>query len=366
MTFNRKHLLLLAAAVAVIAAIFIARPWIYGSDPGNSGVPGEIAVVMQPAKLTTLKEMVSAMGTVTPQTAADQVVTATQPATIAEMPKQEGETVQAGDIVVRLDVPAIAGEIATRQLEVSEAVTKMEAAKAEATRLGSLYERGLASRQQAEVARSAYTTAESALGQARSRLETAKVPESSTIIRARFAGVVVKRWHLVGDPVSGLDTDPILRVVDMSRLQISAPIPAADAIRILPGQVAEIQTEAGPMQAVVALKLTSQSANTPTVDVRLNFVTPTTLPLDTPLQVNVIVNERRDVLVVPADAIQRVDTQTFVWLADANNQATRREIRIGYIANGQAEVVSGLTAGESVITAGIAELTEGVRIVIGR
>ena len=71
-------------------------------------------------------------------------------------------------------------------------------------------------------------------------------------------------------------------------------------------------------------------------------------------------------LVVPADAIQRIETQTFVWLADSNNQATRREVRIGYIANGQAEVVSGLTAGETVIVAGIAELTEGIRIVIGR
>jgi len=69
---------------------------------------------------------------------------------------------------------------------------------------------------------------------------------------------------------------------------------------------------------------------------------------------------------VPAEAVQRADNQTFVWVANSNNQATRREVHIGYITNGQAEVVGGVTAGELVIVTGIAELTEGIRIAIGR
>jgi HlyD family secretion protein len=166
--------------------------------------------------------------------------------------------------------------------------------------------------------------------------------------------------------VNGLETDPVMRVVDLSRLQISASLPVVDATRVLPGQFAEVQTEAGPQAATVALKLAAPSSAAPATDVRLNFITPTTLPIDSLVQVSIVVNQRKDVLVVPADAIQRVDTQTFVWMADSNNQATRREIKIGYIANGQAEVVSGLTAGEQVIVAGIAELTEGIRVVIGR
>jgi multidrug efflux pump subunit AcrA (membrane-fusion protein) len=127
-----------------------------------------------------------------------------------------------------------------------------------------------------------------------------------------------------------------------------------------------VQSESGPLAAVVALKLGGSVPNSPTSDVRLNFVVPTTLPLDTPLQLSIVVNERLNVLVVPADALQRAEGQTFVWIADANNQATRREVRSGYITNGQAEIVSGLTAGEQVIVTGISELTEGTRITIGR
>ena len=366
MALTRKHVLLLASASVIVAAVVVAGPWIYGSRPGMSVAPGEIAVVAQPAKVTTLKETVTGAGIVTPQAAADLVISATEAGSIAEMPKQEGETVQAGDIVVRLDIPAVTAEIATRQLEVSEATSRMETTKAEAARIGGLYEKGLAARTQSEAARAAFMAADSALAQARGRLESAKVAEAATVIRARFAGVVAKRWHNVGDAVSGVETDPILRIVDMNRLQISVPFPAAEAVRILPGQLAEVQTEAGPQAAVVSLKLGTPSATAPATDVRLNFSTPTTLPLDSPVQVSIVVNERRDVLVVAADAIQRVESQTFVWLVNSNIQAERREVRIGYIANGQAEVVSGLTAGELVITAGISELTEGTRVVIGR
>jgi multidrug efflux pump subunit AcrA (membrane-fusion protein) len=80
--------------------------------------------------------------------------------------------------------------------------------------------------------------------------------------------------------------------------------------------------------------------------------------------VDILVNERRDALVIPADAVQRADTVTFVWVATDNNQASQREVRVGFIANRQAQIVSGLTAGEAVIVTGIAQLTEGARISI--
>jgi RND family efflux transporter MFP subunit len=332
----------------------------------DSGAGDVIAVTTQPAKVTTLRETLSEAGTVVPQIAADFVVSAAESCAIAELPKQEGDAVQVGDILVKLDIPSVASELANRQLDVADATAKVETARADAERLGSLYDRGLAARNQAEAARNALNVAEGNLSQAKSRLEAARIADASTIIRARFPGVVVKRWHNVGDLVSGLESDPILRVVDLGRLQISAKVETADAVRILPGQTAEVQSESGPLAAVVAVKLGGNTPDATSVDVRLNFVTPTTLPLETPLQLSIVVNERMNVLVVPADAIQRVESQTFVWIADSNNQATRREVRIGYITNGQAEVVSGLTAGELVIVTGIAELTDGTRITIGR
>ena len=84
------------------------------------------------------------------------------------------------------------------------------------------------------------------------------------------------------------------------------------------------------------------------------------------MQVNIVVSERRDATVVPADAVQRTEGAAFVWVPNENSQATRREVHVGYIANNLAQIVSGLAAGELVIVTGIAELSEGTRVTISK
>jgi Cu(I)/Ag(I) efflux system membrane fusion protein len=154
-----------------------------------------------------------------------------------------------------------------------------------------------------------------------------------------------------------------MRVVDPARLQIAVQVPTTDSGRIQPGQTATVQTTAGSEPGIVAMK----SAPAPSgsmVEIRVNFLAPTTLPIDTPVQVDIAVEERKDVIVVPADAVQRVDAATFVWVPNDNNQATRREVRLGLVANNLAQIVSGLTAGELVIVTGLAQLNEGTPITI--
>jgi RND family efflux transporter MFP subunit len=361
----RRSTLLSAVLVAAVAGAGLAGCRRAGGDAAD--LTEAIAVTTQAARLTTVRETVSAPGSIVPQAAADFLVTASEPCGIAELPKQEGDTVQAGDIVARLDIPAVANDLAARQLEVSEAGARQATAKAQADRLAGLVDKGLVPRSQLEIARSALIVADTNLSQARGRLEAAKAADATTIIRARFNGVVVKRWHNAGDLVTGLESDPILRIVDPARLQVSAQVPTADAGRVQPGQTADIETGTGtPEPAVVAVKLNAPSSSVPTADVRLTFIAPTALPIETPVQVSILVNERRDALVVPAAAVQRTDALTFVWVATENNQAARREVHVGFISNNQAQIVSGLTAGESVIVTGIAQLTDGARITVSK
>ncbi len=77
------------------------------------------------------------------------------------------------------------------------------------------------------------------------------------------------------------------------------------------------------------------------------------------MQVEVLVEERRDVLTVPAGAVQREDQKAFVWIAGDDGLAHRRDVTIGLTSTGRAQITSGLQAGERVIITGIAELSEG-------
>ena len=226
-----------------------------GRGGGEETVAGEtIAVTVQPARTGSLRDTVSVSGTVVPAAVADFIVTADQPAEIAELPKNEGDTVKTGDLLVRLDIASITNEVATRQLELGEATAKLDAAKKDEERLEALVTQGLAARNKLEAARTTRLAAEAAVTQIKAGFDAAKSRETGAVIRARFPGVVIKRWHGPGETVAGGESDPILRVIDPARLQVAIQVPRAQAERINQGQPATIQTGTGIEPAVVAMK----------------------------------------------------------------------------------------------------------------
>jgi RND family efflux transporter MFP subunit len=323
-----------------------------------------IAVTVQAVQLATVRDAVTFNGTVTPMAVADFIVFAPVACTVSEIDKVEGDHVAANEIIVKLSVPSIAGEVATRGIELNDAQAKFDRAKAETDRLSGLLAKGLISRVQMESAQTAQSSAAAALSQARAQMDAAHALEANTVIRARFAGVVAKRWHSAGELVQGGDADPIIRIIDPARLQVSAQIPLTDGGRVLVGQAAVVQTPNGPEPATVALKVSPASPTIQTYDVRLNFVTPTALPVDTAVQVDIVVDERKDVPTIPTTALQGGGGTTFVWVATPDNVATKREVRIGLTAGSLVQIMSGLAVGDQVITTGIAELTEGAPISI--
>jgi len=205
-----------------------------------------------------------------------------------------------------------------------------------------------------------------ARSQAQAHMDAAKALESSTIVRARFSGVVAKRWHTAGELVQGGDADPILRIIDPERLQVTAQVPLTDGGRILVGQAAMVQAPNGPEAATVSLKISPSSPMVQTYDVRFSFAAPTTLPIDSPVQVDIVIGERKDVVIAPAAAVQGGGGTTFVWVATADNIATKRDVRVGLTSNNVAEIISGLAVGDQVIVTGIAELSEGQAIAISK
>ena len=326
-----------------------------------------INVTVQAVRTGTMRDVVRAGGMVVPSTVADFLVTASEPAEITDLPRNEGDKVQPGDVLVKLEIASITNQIATAQLELSDATLKYESAKANEEKLNKMFSQGFAARNQWEAARSARTLAETHMNQARARIDSAKALEGATVIRAKFAGVVVKKFHNRGDLVAGGDNDPILRVIDPTKLQVALQVPLDQSERIQQGQAAIVQTETGNEMATVAMKSMPAGAAALALEVRLAFAGATALALDAVVQAEIVLEERPNVLIVQGSAVQRPeDGSPFVWVATENSQATKREVRVGLSSNGQTQIISGLNAGEEVILTGIAQLTEGAAISISR
>ncbi len=185
--------------------------------------------------------MVSADGTIVPSAIGDFTVYAPEAATIAELPKKENDTVVAGDVLVRFDIASVSQLMATKQLAVLDATNTFNRAKVEADRQSRMFDQGLTPRVTFDASKGPLTAAQSALNDANTDLDAAKIIADHATVKARFAGTVIKVWHAVGDSVSGTNADPVLRVVDATHVQAALEVPAADAARLIPGMPATVQ-----------------------------------------------------------------------------------------------------------------------------
>src|SRR5215510_7526721 len=66
-----------------------------------------VPVTTEPAATGNIRSTLTVTGTVTAAPGAEQVVIAPQPARIAEIQKAEGDRVNAGDVLVRFEIPAL-------------------------------------------------------------------------------------------------------------------------------------------------------------------------------------------------------------------------------------------------------------------
>ena len=128
--------------------------------------------------------------------------------------------------------------------------------------------------------------------------------------------------------MSGSATDPILQVVDPTRLQVAAQFPIPQLARIVQGQAATILAIGGegPLPATVASKPVSVDANAPTGEVRLAFAGPATLAANAPVSVEILLDQRANAVVVPTAALLRDDLSAFVMIVgeDRPGASSRR------------------------------------------
>jgi multidrug efflux system membrane fusion protein len=72
--------------------------------------------------------------------------------------------------------------------------------------------------------------------------------------------------------------------------------------------------------------------------------------------------EKTGVTLLQSAAIQRNTNDTYVYLIQANNTVTVRNIKIGTTEGDQSEITSGLSPGDKVVMTGVDKLQEGSKV----
>ena len=189
---------------------------------------------------------------------------------------------------------------------------------------------------------------------AEGRMKGAEAQLSYSRITSPMDGVVTDRPLYEGDLATA--NQPILTVMNTSRLIAKAHIAQAEAAVLKIGNPAEFKIPGldEPVKGHVTLVSPALDPGSTTIEVWVEATKPDpALRPGMTVEVSMTAKTVKDGLVVPASAIfKSADGADYVVLAGADGHAQQKIVQVG-IRNGElAQIVSGVIAGDAVISSG--------------
>jgi membrane fusion protein (multidrug efflux system) len=348
----RRAIFWTSAAIVVVGvgvgAVLLARnAQGNGKKKGDAAVspaaPVELALV-QRGDITTFLET-----TTTLEARSSATLVAAAQGRLMEVGAEEGDWVRKGDVLARIDDTAA-------RLAVERAEVAAQLAEREAERGRQMSERGFLSEKETDDLEWRRRNAAVALHEAQYGL-------AQTRLTAPFTGRVTARMVNLGETVTpGRDC---FRVEEFNPLLARLYFPERELARVRPGQEAVLTLDALPGHTFGA----RVSLVNPVVD-RANGTFKVTLEIRDPqgllrpgnfARVRLRTGSHEDVLVLPQRAMISEDGESFVFVARGDT-VVRVPVTLGAISGDTAQILSGLDAGDRVVTVGQGGLKQGSRI----
>lgn len=384
--FLRPAALVVVALLPVLGAIVFATP-ARAASLADARPP---AVTVVPATAGTIAETVVLTGTLVPR---EEVVVSPQieGLAITEILAEEGDTVQAGQVLARLSRDVLQASIAQNAAQAARAeaavaqaralIGEVQAVKQQAdlalARTRELVAGGNAAREVFEQRAAAATTAaarvesaamavraaEADLAYARAQRQELLVRLGRTELRAPVAGLVSRRAARLGAVVAGAG-DPLFRIIANGAVELEADVPETQLARLRPGQPARLDTAGGPRTGKVRLVSPEVSRTTRLGRVRVEVTDGQPLVIGSFARAAVEV-ARRDGLLAPLSAILFQPEGAVVQVVRDGVVDTRR-VQVGLRNGQQAEITSGLAPGDEVVSVSGTFIRGGDRVVAVR
>lgn len=301
----------------------------------------------------TLNDTVTAFGSIQPDPDHLTSITLPRAGLVSRLWVRLGQRVKAGESLLELDTAPNA------RMDYQQAKAAVDYARSEVSRIKGLFAEQLATREQVASAQRNLRDAEAKLA-AQKQLGTNRAHE---VVRAPFAGIVTQLNVTQGQRVQA-DTTAML-LASRDALVIALGVEQEDAVRIHPGMPV-ILTSVFRSEVRVDAQISAVHAmvnpKTRLVDVlvRIPKQAAASLVLDGTMQGNIILRTV-DGLSVPRSAVLRDQQGEYVFIV-RNGHARRVTVTTGLRQKGQVEILSGLKAGEQVVSLGNYELRDGMAV----
>ncbi len=327
-------------------------------------------IAVAPVRRQRLAEYLQVLGTVQPVSSRLAQVRPLSRGRVLDVAARIGDRVRAGQPLARLDnieAGELIAQLASAQADLNRLAVQSAAQARETERSRRLTELGAVSHKEYDQARAeqdalqqSQRAQQSVIAGLVAKLHRFGVRDSDssgspvTTVAAPFDGIVIQANAAPGEVVA--PETVLFAVADLSQVWVQAEVYEKDLGRLRIGQPALITVDAypeRPFHGAVTYVGDTLDPQTRTVKVRCEVANPAALlKLDMFAAVQLPTTFDREVIAMPADAIQQLDGGDFVFVRAAPTRFEARQVQPGRRVGTLREIVSGLREGEPVVTQG--------------
>ncbi|MDH4192343.1 MAG: efflux RND transporter periplasmic adaptor subunit [Betaproteobacteria bacterium] len=360
-----RKLMLVALAAGAIAVATFATVGVRAKSEGGAAQPARSAELeflgsdLITVEALPLEASLALTGNLSPLVEA--TVKAKVVGELVEVTVREGQSVRRGQVLARIDPTEVRARVAGRSADLEAARAQLELAEKNRATQKTLLDKGYISQNAFDATDSSRDVASARLRAAQAELAVARKSLGDAVLHAPFSGVVSQRHAEPGERVA-LDAR-IISLVDLSRLELAAAIPASAIAQVRVGQKLSFRVDGyGDRQ----------------FDGHIERINPATVAGSRSINVYAVIDNRDralraglfaqgslslarhdDALSVPVSALREQAGQTYVY-AIVDGAVRKKAVRVGPTGDaGMAQVLEGLAAGERVVKINLGNLREG-------
>lgn len=341
--------LTLAISLASAASVFAASP----SAGAANGAPALATAPAGGAGAALADAYDGVVQAVRQTTIAAQVA-----GSIVALDARAGDTVKAGQVLLRLDARAAEQTAAAGRAQVEAARAAQQIATKEFERQQELFKKNYISQAALDRAEAQYRATQAELQAQQANAGAASTQSGFYVVRAPYDGIVSDVAVVLGD--MAMPGRPLLTVYDPRRLRVAVALPQTVATKLASDARPRIELPALPagrawQEPVMTQLMPSLDPATHTLELRLDLpagldgVKPGMFARAWLPGAATAAAAAGDARVwVPARAVVRRAELTGVYVVGADGRPLLRQVRLGRAAGEQVEILAGVSAGERV------------------
>ncbi len=292
------------------------------------------------------------------------------PGTISRIHVKVGDTVNANDLIAQLDAKDYRLVVQQTEAALDRAKANELSARSSYDRVRGMYENQNASKSDLETARAAYESARASLRSTGKQLELARLKVGYARLYAPVKGSIASVLKEVNENVAaGM---PVVLLTSGKKLEVEVSIPEILISLVKEGQKADVKVDALPGKTLsgiiieVGVSPIGGGAAYP-VTVRIEETPPELRSgMSAEVSVRLASSGKEERIVVPSVAVGEDRSGRFVFtvkpLDDTFGTIARKDVETGDITSEGLEILSGLSDGDMVVTAGISRIKPGQKV----